>query len=183
MRSRISYRSNRIAMTCKDMFLAVVTMFVLSSDVLGAQGMDKPIVSRTAAEEQCIGNLRRIHKLIKLDQHRSGGELPFPSNFARLNLMAREPKPFVCPADKDLGNTNQPDTLKTSYEIVNNPKEPKLAKVSAGRVAIVIEKIANHNGQRFVLFYDGSVKGFDGPQFDALKSNSFIDAGPGDAPR
>ena len=41
-------------------------------------------------------------------------------------------------------------------------------------MAIVAEKRANHNGQRFVLFYDGSVRAFDAAQFDKLKNNLFV---------
>ena len=34
---------------------------------------------------------------------------------------------------------------------------------------VLLEKRVNHNGQRFVLFWDGSVKSFDDVQFDRLK--------------
>jgi len=34
---------------------------------------------------------------------------------------------------------------------------------------VLVEKRVNHNGQRFVLFWDGSVKSFDDVQFDRLK--------------
>jgi hypothetical protein len=54
--------------------------------------------------------------------------------------------------------------------------QPK-AKTTPARIAIIAEKGVNHNGKRFVLFYDGSVRGLDAKQFDKLKSRSFIDAG------
>jgi len=49
-----------------------------------------------------------------------------------------------------------------------------LSKTPPDRVAIIAEKRANHNGQRFVLFYDGSVRAFDTAQFEKLKNNSFV---------
>jgi len=53
-----------------------------------------------------------------------------------------------------------------------------LSKTPPDKVAIVAEKGANHNGQRFVLFYDGSVRALDAAQFDKLKNNSFVAADP-----
>lgn len=177
MRSHILAETIKMAGASKCVALALVVVVLFSLHFLGAQDMNKPSVSRTPVDEQCVGNLQRIYKLIKQYLHHSGGALGFPSNFDGVYLMARDPKPFVCPADRKLETAGKPDTFRTSYEIVNNPLEPKLAKTPAGRIALVIEKRANHDGQRFVLFYDGSVRAFDGPQFDRLRSNSFIDAG------
>jgi hypothetical protein len=51
---------------------------------------------------------------------------------------------------------------------------PKLLPIADDRIAIIAEKRANHNGKRFVLFLDGSVRAFDDSQFDKLKRRSFI---------
>jgi hypothetical protein len=155
--------------------LALVLIVLLLPFFSGAQDMNKPSVSRTPVDEQCVGNLQRIYKLIKQYLHHSGGALGFPSNLDGVYLMSKDPKPFICPADKGLETASKPDTFRTSYEIVSNPLEPKLATMPASRIAIVVEKRANHNRQRFVLFYDGSVKAFDDSQFDRLKGDSFID--------
>jgi hypothetical protein len=88
------------------------------------------------------------------------------SNLDALYPMAKDPKPFVCPADKELQTAGKPDTFRTSYQIVNNPLEQKFATTPANRIAIVIEKRANHKGQRFVLFYDVSVRAFGDTQFE-----------------
>jgi hypothetical protein len=89
--------------------------------------------------------------------------------------MAREPKPFVCPVDKELGSARNSDSIRTSYEIVSNPLDR--TTIPPNEIAIVVEKRANHAGRRFVLFYDGSVRAFNDAQYDKLKSNLFIDEG------
>jgi hypothetical protein len=175
MRSHILAEMIKAAGASKCLLLALVILLLPFPS--GAQDMNKPSVSSAPVDEQCVGNLQRIYKLIKQYLHHSGGALGFPSNLDGVYLMAKDPKPFICPADKELETARKPDTFRTSYEIVSNPLEPKLATTPASKIAIVVEKRANHNGQRFVLFYDGSVRAFDDPQFDRLKSDSFIDAG------
>ena len=64
--------------------------------------------------------------------------------------------------------------FETSYEIVSDPLKTELKGTPPNRVAIVVEKKANHDGKRFVLFYDGSVTAFDEVQFAKLKNNSFV---------
>jgi hypothetical protein len=157
--------------------IALVLAILFSPYSSGGQDMKKPSDSRTPVDKQCVDNLQRVYKLLKLYLHRSGGALGFPSNLDVLYPMAEDPKPFICPADKELEAAGKPDTFRTSYEIVNNPLEPKFAKTSPNRIAIVTEKRANHQGQRFILFYDGSVRAFDETQFDRLKGSSFIDGG------
>jgi prepilin-type processing-associated H-X9-DG protein len=66
---------------------------------------------------------------------------------------------------------------------VNDPLKPALSTTPADRVAIIAEKRPNHNGQRFVLFYDGSVRAFDETQFDKLEKNSFVDVETNDTKR
>ena len=175
MRSQILVEMIKATGASKCLFLALVLVISLLPFPSGAQDMNKPSVSRTPVDEQCVGNLQRIYKLIKQHLHHSGGALGFPSNLDGVYLMAKDPKPFICPADKGLETASKPDGFKTSYEIVSDPLDPKLATMPASRIAIVVEKRANHNGQRFVLFYDGSVKAFDDSQFDRLKGDSFID--------
>jgi hypothetical protein len=177
---RFSMRSHilaeiRTARPSKCLLLALALIVLLLPFSLGAQDMNKPSVSRTPIDEQCLGNLHRIYKLIKQYLHHSGGALGFPSNLDGVYLMAKDPKPFICPADKGLETASKPDSFRTSYEIVSNPLDPKLATIPASRIAIVVEKRSNHEGQRFVLFYDGSVRAFDNRQFDRLKDDSFID--------
>ncbi len=168
----------RTAGPSKCFLLSLALIVLLLPFSSGAQDMNKPSVSRTPVDEQCASNLHRIYKLIKQYLHHSGGALGFPSNLDGVYLMAKDPTPFICPADKGLETASKPDSFRTSYEIVSNPLEPKLATIPASRIAIVVEKRANHNRQRFVLFYDGSVKAFDDAQFDRLKGDSFIDKEP-----
>jgi hypothetical protein len=175
MRSQILVEMIEAAGASKGLLLALVLVILLLPFPSGAQDMNKPSASRTPVDEQCVGNLQRIYKLIKQHLHHSGGALGFPSNLDGVYLMAKDPKPFICPADKGLETASKPDAFRTSYEIVSNPLDPKLATMPASRIAIVVEKRANHNGQHFVLFYDGSVKAFDDSQFERLKGDSFID--------
>jgi len=160
---------------CLSLTLVLAVLF--APCYLGAQHMNKPPVSRTPADEECVADLHRIYKLLKQYLHHSGGALGFPSNLDALYPMAKEPKPFICPADKELETAVKPNTFRTSYEIVSDPLEPKLSTTPASKIAIVAEKRANHNGQRFVLFYDGFVRALDDADFERLKGNAFIDRG------
>jgi hypothetical protein len=175
MRSQIFAEIINVAGAYKRPLLAFVLVVFLLPFPSGAQDMTNPPVSRPSVDQQCVGDLQRIYKLIKQQLHHSGGALGFPSDLDGLYGMAKDPNPFICPADDGLETASKPDTFKTSYKIVGNPLDPKLATTPASRIAIVVEKRANHNGKRFVLFYDGSVKVFDGSQFERLKSDSFID--------
>jgi prepilin-type processing-associated H-X9-DG protein len=131
-------------------------------------------MSPARAEAICINNLHRIYSLIRWDMHYSAGILPF-APLDRLYGAAASPKPFICPADTAIEPADGRDSIRTSYEIVNSPLDPKVASVLTSKLAIVIEKRANHNGNRMVLFYDGSVRAFDEAAFAKLKSNLFID--------
>jgi hypothetical protein len=136
--------------------------------------MNRQVVSYTRLDKQCIDNLRRIFELLELYLHQAGGAAGFPSDLEVIALMAKDPKPVICPADKLIGNSREPGRFRTSYEIVNNPLDSKLSRVAPGRIAIIAEKRANHNGSRFVLFYDGSIRAFNHPQFARLKNNAFV---------
>lgn len=155
------------------LFPAVVVALPLLPSSWG-QEMNKSSLSQSSIDEQCIGNLRHIYRLLKLHLHHSGGALGFPSDLDTLYGLSKDPKIFICPGDTETKASEKPDAFRTSYEIVNDPLKPELAKTPPARIAIIAEKRANHNGQRFVLFYDGSVKAFDAAQFDKLRSNSFI---------
>jgi hypothetical protein len=104
--------------------------------------------------------------------HHSGGA--FPSSIENIHLMTHEKSVFVCRAEAPVRGTRKKRAFKTSYEIVNNPLKSELKNTPRARIAIVAEKTANHDGRRLVLFYDGSVKGFDEGQFSELKNNSFV---------
>lgn len=136
-----------------------------------AQRMDAQTSAGTGTDVQCVSNLKAIYRLIRLYVHHSGGE--FPTSLERINLMTHDKSVFICPAEGPLNSRRKKHSFKTSYEIVNAPLKTEL-KESPDRVAIVAEKRANHDGKRFVLFYDGSVRAFDEAQFAKLKNNSFV---------
>lgn len=136
--------------------------------------MNKPSFSQSSIDQQCISNLRHVYRLLKLHLHHSGGALGFPSDLEILYGLSKDPQVFICPGDKEIDVSVKTESFRTSYEIVNDPLRPKLSAMPPDKVGIVAEKRANHNGQRFVLFYDGSVRAFDAAQFDRLKNNSFV---------
>src|SRR5258708_35074147 len=138
-----------------------------------AQEMNSQTSAGTSSDARCVSNLKRIHAMIELYVHHSGGE--FPTSLERINLMTHDKSVFICPAEAPLNTPRKKYSLKTSYEIVNDALKTELKETPPDRVGIVAEKKANHDGKRFVLFYDGSVRAFDEAQFDKLKSNSFID--------
>lgn len=148
---------------------------LLSSFPSRVQDMNKPLGSQTSMAGQCMNNLRHIYRLLKLHLHHSAGAMGFPPNFDLLYGMSKDPKVFICPADKQINPSVKTDTFRTSYEVVNDPLKPKLSTIAPSRVAIVAETRPNHDGQRFVLFYDGSVRAFDKAEFDKLKADGFID--------
>jgi len=172
MRSHILAATIKMAGASNRRRATLLLVVLLSAAPLGAKDKNKRSASRSA-DEECVHNLQRIYISIKQYLHHSGGRLGFPADLEALYPMAREPKPFVCPADKEPGSTRSSDSIRTSYEIVGNP----LDRIPPNEIAIVVEKRANHAGRRFVLFYDGSVRAFNDAQYDKLKSNLFIDEG------
>ena len=177
MRARIPTDAIKTAMVSRRLQLAVpaVLLMLLCLFPSEAQKMNAQASAGTSSDVQCISNLKRIYRLITLDQHQSAGVLGFPTNFDRIRLMTHDRSIFVCPAEVTPTTRLKRHSFKTSYEVVNDPLRPELAATPRDRVAIVAEKRPNHNGKRFVLFYDGSVRAFDQAQFDKLKDNSFID--------
>ena len=141
----------------------------------GAQQMSKRSVPQSNIDAQCTANLKRIYKLIKLYLHRSGGVLGFPADLDAIELMASDRKLFYCPGDKQTKTPAKKGTADSSYLIVNNPLKGELVGTSPDKIAIVAEKTANHDGKRFVLFYDGSIRAFDEAGFAKLKNNAFVD--------
>lgn len=146
---------------------------ILSLSPGWSQTMRKSSLSK--ADQRCMSNLRDIHRLLRIYLHQSAGVLGFPSKLESIYGMSKDPTMFICPLDKNI-TAERTNTFQTSYEIVNDPLRPGLSKIPACRIAIVAEKNANHDGERFVLFYDGSVRLFDKEHFDELKKNSYIDA-------
>jgi hypothetical protein len=178
MQSYIITETIKSAMANKPLRFVLSAMLLALFLVLrsGAQDMNKPATSQTSVDEQCIVNLRIIYKLLELHLHHSAGAMGFPHNLDLLYGMSKDPNDFICPADKQINTSVRTKTFRTSYEVVNDPLKPDSSTTLIGRIAIIAEKRANHNGKRFVLFYDGSVRAFDLTQFGKLKGNSFIDA-------
>jgi hypothetical protein len=178
MRSQILDETIKVAMVtkCLRLFVCAILFVLLSSFHSKAQNMHKPSTGQTTIDKQCVTNLKIVYKMIKLNLHHSGGVTGFPPDLDEIYLMTKDPKLFICPGDKQINANMKPDTFLTIYEVVNDPLKPQLSTTPPDRIAIVAEKRPNHNDQRFVLFYDGSVKAFDNPHFDRLKNNSFIDA-------
>lgn len=177
MKSYIMTESIKCAMVRKRLRLVLSAMLLASFLIFhsGAQDMNRPSTSQTSVDEQCIANLRTIYNLLKLHLHHSAGAMGFPSHLDLLYGMSKDPNDFICPADKQINTSVKTKTFQTSYEIVNDPLKPKLSTMPAARIAIITEKRTNHDGMRFVLFYDGSVRAFDKTQFDKLKNNTFIE--------
>jgi hypothetical protein len=175
MRSRTLVKSGRWWSFGKLLHICAVVILTISLSLLaaGGQNMNSIPLPQGNNNEQCIRNLQEIYKLLKYYVHGSGGALGFPSNLESVYGMSKDPSMFVCPADKQA--TPKSTAFQTSYKIVNNPLKSNLSKKPASQVAIVAEKRPNHDGRRFVLFYDGSVRAFDDSQFETLRRNSFID--------
>lgn len=152
----------------------VLAFFLFAYFGLRAENIAKLPSPQTTLDQQCIDNLRTIYRLLKLHLHHSAGALGFPTNFDLLYDMSKDPRIFLCPTDKQPSPAEQ-GTFPTSYEIVKDPLIPSLSKTPPRDIAIIAEKRPTHNGRRFVLFYDGSVRAFDDRQFEILKGNSFID--------
>ena len=174
MRATIPTNTIKAAMADERAQFAVLAilltlLFVFPSR---AERMDAQTSAGTGGDANCVSNLKRIDRLIRLYVHHSGGE--FPTSLERINLMTHEKSLFVCPAETPVNTPRKKYSFKTSYEIVNDPLKPGLKETPPDRVAIVAEKRANHDGKRFVLFNDGSVRAFDEPQFAKLKNNSFV---------
>jgi hypothetical protein len=167
---KAAIRSLRVQLAVLAILLTLLLVFPSR-----AQRMDAQTSAGTGTDARCVSNLKRIHAMIELYVHHSGGGLGFPTSLEKINLMTRDKSLFVCPAEVPVTAARKKYSFKTSYEIVNDPLKPDLKKTPPDRVAIVAEKRAKHDGKRFVLFYDGSVRAFDEAKFDKLKSNSFID--------
>lgn len=167
--------------TAHKLFLLAV--LASAAPVGKGEHIQSGLLHNTPAEEQCTGNLRRIYELVQLYLHGSGGATGFPSNFYGLRLMAKDPSPFVCPADKAIGRPKVHAGEQSSYEIVNNPLDSKLSSIDPARIAIVVETRPNHMGQRFILFYDGSIRSLNDSAFHRLKSRSFVTPHNGRAKR
>lgn len=182
MKTTNQARSRRTVATgrCVLVGIRAIIFFSLSIWPLRAETRDKQFMFKSDVDEHCIDNLRRIYELVHAYLHQSGSVAGFPSDLEVIALMANDPKLLICPADKLIKNSDPNRSLRTNYEIVNDPLTPKLSKLGRGRIAIVAEKRPNHHGRRFVLFYDGSVKAFNISQFETLRKNSFITVtGPG----
>ena len=167
---------NSVSASKRLLVFGTLLLAVISVAPSRAQDMPKTPSSEPNFEEHCIANLKRIHRLIAHYMHHTGGAVGFPSNFESIYLMAKDPKPFICPRDKQI-STSIEKSVRSSYEVVNDPLSPKLSTIPANRIAIIAEKYPNHDGKRFVLFYDGSVRPFDKTQFDQLKNDSFVGLG------
>lgn len=152
-----------------------IFLLLLTPDPLRAKDMNKNhSFSRNKIDEECIKNLQYIYGLLNLYLHHSGGALPFPSDFEVLYEMSKKPKAFICPGDMKIDASVKTRPFRTSYQFVNDPLKSKLSAAAPGKIAIVAEKEPNHDGVRFVLFYDGSVRAFDTTNFDKLKNHCFI---------
>ena len=177
MRSRIPTRAIKSAIVSKRLWLALpaILLTLLWFFPSGAQKVKKQSFSQASIDEQCIANLKRLDKLIKHYLHHTAGVLGFPANLDEIHSMSKDAHLFICPGDKQINTSVKKNTFRTSYEVVNDPLKPKTSGTPPDRIAIIAEKNPNHNGKRFVLFYDGSVRAFDEAQFDKLRNNSFID--------
>ena len=172
MRAGTTIRATKAATLKRCLQFAPAMLCVLFIFPVQARKMNFQTSAGTSSEARCVSNLKEIHEMIGLYVHHSGGE--FPSSLTDLSLMTHDKSVFVCPAATPVKAERKKGTFKTSYELVNNPLKSELKNTPRSRIAIVAEKNANHDGKRLVLFYDGSVKGFDETQFAELKNNSFV---------
>jgi hypothetical protein len=172
MRVGVPIGATKAATVRRRLQIASAMLFVFFLFPSQGQKMNSQTSAGTSSDARCVSNLKRIHAMIELYVHHSGGG--FPVSLERINLMTRDKSLFVCSAEVPVNATRKKYSFKTSYEIVNDPLKSDLKKTPPDRVAIVAEKRANHDGKRFVLFYDGSVKALDEAQFDKLKNNSFV---------
>jgi hypothetical protein len=177
MRSRVPIKAVKTPMITKSLRLAlpVIILTFLWFFPSRAQNMKKQSLSQVTSDVQCIANLKDIYKMIKLYLHHSGRALGFPTNLDEIYLMTKDANLFTCSADNQINSSLKKGAFRTSYGIVNDPLKQKFSTTPAYRLAIVAEEGPNHNGKRFVLFYDGSVRAFDEKQFNTLRNNSFID--------
>src|SRR5258708_7086933 len=159
-------RSGRVAGTWRWSFLVLSLIAPLAN---GATTM----MNKEQGASKCTSNLEKIYRLIKLHDHHSGGVIP--ADIESIYLMSKKLDLFVCPLDEHLDSDRKPDAFRTSYEIVLHPKR-ELSKNDPRLVAIVFEKRPNHDGSRFVLFYDGSIVRYSEVEFSALRGNLFVRA-------
>lgn len=172
MRVGTTIRATKAAIQKGCLQFAPAMLCLLFLFPVQARKMNFQTSAETGSEARCVSNLKEIREMIGLYVHHSGGE--FPPSLADLSLMTHDKSVFGCPAAALVKAQRKKGTFKTSYEIVNNPLKSELKNTPPARIAIVAEKTANHEGKRLVLFYEGSVKGFDETQFAELKNNSFV---------
>jgi hypothetical protein len=135
--------------------------------------------SRHGVSPGCISRLNHIYSMIKHYEHHSG-----TNTFPTLDDLAgttRDKSAFLCP-DIPPSNRRAGGTLRTSYMIVNNPREDRLAVVAPRDIAIVAEVSGRRDGTRLVLFYDGTVSVLGRPEFEALRRTGFTRSGEDVAP-
>jgi hypothetical protein len=174
MRIRIPTSTIKSAMVTKCLQLTVAALLsVLCLFSSGVKRMNAQASAETRTDARCISNLKRIYHMVGLYVHYSGGTR-FPTSLDKIDLMTHDKTVFVCPADVTASKPLKKHSFRTSYEIVNDPRKPEFSSIPHNKIAIVAEVKPNHNGKRFVLFYDGSVRAFDETQFDKLKNDSFV---------
>lgn len=164
-----------VASNCLPRALSVMTFALFCFLPLSAQKMGNQLSSQTSNEKKCVNNLKRVRDHIQLHLHHTAGVLGFPTSLDIIHGLSRDTSLYICPEDKGIGASVKSEEFKSSYDIVNDPLKRKLSKTPHNKIAIIAEKRPNHDGKRFVLFYDGSVRAFDEAKYDELKSNSFID--------
>jgi prepilin-type processing-associated H-X9-DG protein len=153
---------------------ALAFIYLLPASSAARQAAERPDAKATD-NSTCIAKLHHIYEILIDDLHYSAGLTGFPSDLSGVYMATRDPNFLICPADTGLPPLIPPATFQTSYEIVNDPLKPALSATPARTIAVVAEIRPNHDGERNVLFWDGSVRAFGKAQYDRLKSNSFID--------
>src|ERR1700720_3389146 len=113
--------------------IAPAMLFVFFLFPSQAQKMNSQTSAGTSSDARCVSNLKRIHAMIELYLHHSGGGLGFPTSLERINLMTRDKSLFVCPAEVPVTSSRRKYSFKTSYEIVNDPLKSDLKKTPRDR--------------------------------------------------
>src|SRR5712691_667365 len=85
--SSIKYATANARLRIGDpaVLLALLSLFPARS-----QNMNKRAFAQTGMDEQCVSNLRHIHKLLKVYLHQSAGVLGFPSNLESVYGMSKD---------------------------------------------------------------------------------------------
>jgi hypothetical protein len=108
--------------------------------------------------------------MIKHYEHHSGAN-KFPT-LEELAWTTQDKGVFLCPESPRPRRSQM--GLRTSYRILANPRDEQFVAVAAHDIAIVAEMSTRRNGDRFVLFYDGTVETFSRQEFDLLEKGGFI---------